>query len=228
MKCSIQMKSKVNVLRNHSPLVPVIPYKANMNTRILLPPKEIKKISIKHPKKEKSWLSYYHNFEPSINYRTTAWYNRNHLQTIHHKMCCLINTCVYVFCKNIQTNSVITKLSHSYTEIYARMSHVTLMEISLRPCRKISTYWHLNTWSSFISILKRFKQVWCWHDNLLPQKGWRQQYYIFRWDLNISYLKAHFKTTTNMVSINCNMNFICDEWISDKHIASKVKEKLSK
>ena len=41
MKCSIQMKSKVNVQRNHSPMVPVIPYKANMNTRILLPPKEI-------------------------------------------------------------------------------------------------------------------------------------------------------------------------------------------
>ena len=44
---------------------------------------------------------------------------------------------------------------------------------------------------------------------------------------NISYLKAHFKTTTTMVSTNFNMNFIFDEWINDDHIASK-KGKVSK
>lgn len=31
-----------------------------------------------------------------------------------------------------------------------------------------------------------------------------------------------------MVSTNFNMNFIFDEWMSDKHIASKMKEKLTK
>ena len=41
---------------------------------------------------------------------------------------------------------------------------------------------------------------------------------------NISYLKAHFKTTTTMVSTNFNMNFIFDEWIIDDHIASKKGE----
>ena len=41
---------------------------------------------------------------------------------------------------------------------------------------------------------------------------------------NISYLKAHFKTTTTMVSTNFNMNFIFDEWINDDHIASKKGE----
>ena len=41
---------------------------------------------------------------------------------------------------------------------------------------------------------------------------------------NISYLKAHFKTTTTMVSTNFNMNFSFDEWIIDDHIASKKGE----
>ena len=40
----------------------------------------------------------------------------------------------------------------------------------------------------------------------------------------MSYLKAHFKTTTTMVSANFNMNFIFDEWITDDHIASKKGE----
>ena len=44
---------------------------------------------------------------------------------------------------------------------------------------------------------------------------------------NINYLKAHFKTTTTMVSTNFQMNFIFDELIIDDHIASK-KGKLSK
>ena len=43
---------------------------------------------------------------------------------------------------------------------------------------------------------------------------------------NISYLKAHFKTTTTMVSTNFNMNFIFDEWIIDDQIASKKGETL--
>ena len=38
---------------------------------------------------------------------------------------------------------------------------------------------------------------------------------------NISYLKARFKTSTTMVTINFKMNFIFDEWIIDDHIASK-------
>ena len=38
---------------------------------------------------------------------------------------------------------------------------------------------------------------------------------------NISYLKAHFKTTTTMVSTNFDMNFIFDECIIDDDIASK-------
>ena len=41
---------------------------------------------------------------------------------------------------------------------------------------------------------------------------------------NISYLKAHFKTTTTMVSTNFNMNFIFDEWIIPDQIASKKGE----
>ena len=41
---------------------------------------------------------------------------------------------------------------------------------------------------------------------------------------NISYLKAHFKTTSTMVSTNYNMNFIFNEWIIDDHIASKKGE----
>ena len=41
---------------------------------------------------------------------------------------------------------------------------------------------------------------------------------------NISYLKAHFKTTTTMVSTNFNMNLISEEWIIDGHIASKKGE----
>ena len=43
---------------------------------------------------------------------------------------------------------------------------------------------------------------------------------------NISYLKAHFKTTTTMVSTNFNMSFIFDEWIIDDQIASKKGETL--
>ena len=43
---------------------------------------------------------------------------------------------------------------------------------------------------------------------------------------NISYLKAHFKTTNTMVSTNFNMNFIFDEWIIDDQIASKKGETL--
>ena len=38
---------------------------------------------------------------------------------------------------------------------------------------------------------------------------------------NISYLKAHFKTTTTMVSTNIYMNYTFHEWIFDDHIASK-------
>ena len=38
---------------------------------------------------------------------------------------------------------------------------------------------------------------------------------------NISYLKAHFKTTTTMVSTNIYMNYTFDEWIFDDNIASK-------
>ena len=41
---------------------------------------------------------------------------------------------------------------------------------------------------------------------------------------NISYLKAHFKTTTTMVSTNFNMNFIFDEWIIDDQITSSKGE----
>ena len=41
---------------------------------------------------------------------------------------------------------------------------------------------------------------------------------------NISYLKAHFKTTNTMVSTNSNMNLISEEWIIDGHIASKKGE----
>ena len=46
--------------------------------------------------------------------------------------------------------------------------------------------------------------------------------------INISYLKAHFKSTTTIFSTNLKMNFIFDEWIIDQHIASNEKEKISK
>ena len=46
--------------------------------------------------------------------------------------------------------------------------------------------------------------------------------------ISISYLKAHFKTTTTMVFTIFKKDFIFDEWIIDEYVASKKRDRLSK
>ena len=112
-----------------------------------------------------------------------------------------------------------TKLFHSYTAIYVKMGHVAASmseKFYLLPCGFLKLLY-----LSFLALHSKLDIdtiVFC-----LKNTEDNSVIGIF----NISYLKAHFKTTTTMVSTNFHMNFIFDELIIDDHIASK-KGKLSK
>ena len=97
-------------------------------------------------------------------------------------------------------------LFHSYTgRTYIKMCHVAAFmseNVYLLPC-------------GFVKLR---------YLSFVPQKCWRQQCYLFVEIFNVSYLKAHFKTTTTIVSTNFDINFIFDEWIIDDDIASKKGE----
>ena len=93
------------------------------------------------------------------------------------------------------------------------------MEILLLLCQKIFTYYHVDSWISIIWILKRSKAS-------LKAEG-NSIIFLIR-VISISYLKAHFKTTTTMVFHNFKKDFIFDEWIIDENVASKKRDRLSK
>ena len=114
------------------------------------------------------------------------------------------------------------KLFHSYTEIYVKMCHVAASmpeNIYLLPC-------------GFLKLLylsfKAFQSKFHIDTIVFCLKNAEDNSVIFSVGIfNISYLKAHFKTTTTMVSTNFNMNFIFDEWILMVKLLLK-KGKLSK
>ena len=129
--------------------------------------------------------------------------------------------CIVFFVNTYRSNSVFTKLFHSYTEIYVKMCHVAASmpeNVYLLPC-------------GFLKLLylsfKAFQSKFDIDTIVFCLKNVEGNSVIFLVGIfNISYLKAHFNTTTTMVSTNFNMNFIFDEWIIDDQIASKKGETL--
>ena len=144
-------------------------------------------------------------------------------------MCYSINICIYIFCKCVQVKSCyhqVISLIYKYicqnesfsfdVSVTAPMSE----NIYLLPCGFLKLlYLDFKAFQSKLDI----DTIVFWRKNAEDNS------IIFSMGIiNISYLKAHFKTTTTMVSINFKMNFIFDEWIIDEHITSKQKGKLSK
>ena len=149
--------------------------------------------------------------------------------TLYQKMCCLINTCEYIFCKCIEMRfsyhqvillihrNICQNESYSVTVNFAApMSE----NIYLMPCGFLKLlYLNVKDFQSKLDIYKIFFCLKNAEDNSI----------IFSVRIiNTSYLKAYFKTTTTMVSTNFKMNFIFDESIIDEQIASKKNGKLSK
>ena len=149
---------------------------------------------------------------------------------LYTKRCVVWWILLYIFfVTTYRQNSVITKLFHSYTETYVKMSHVTFLEILLLPCQKIIPYCHVGFLKLLYLNFKAFQSKLDIDTIVFCFKNAEDNSVIFTVGINsISYFKAHFKTTTTMVSTNFKMNFIFNEWVIDEHIVSKKKGKLSK
>ena len=144
-------------------------------------------------------------------------------------MCCLINTFIYIFCKYIQIklsyHQVISLIHRNICQnescsLHGNFAAPMSENNYLLPCGFLKLL-YLN-FKAFQSKLDIGTIVFC-------LKNAEDNSIIFTIRINnISYLKAHFKTTITMVSTSFKMNFIFNEWVIDEHVASKKKGKLSK
>ena len=121
-------------------------------------------------------------------------------------MCCSINMYIYIFfCKCIQIKfSYHCKLFHCYTELYVKMSHVALMEILSK-----NTYMPCGFLKLLYLNFKVFQSKFDIGTMVFYLKNAKDNSIIFMVGIiNISNLKAHFKTTTTMVSTSFKINLI--------------------